>query len=66
MKIRLERKCRATHKWEHVANFRFLHDAQAAAELFSKLDECDQRVIDQRWVEDGDETTLFRNGKLVP
>jgi len=65
MKVRLDRKCSATQNWVHVADFRFSHDAQSAAELFSKLDECDHRVTDTRWPDEGDEVTLFRKGALV-
>jgi len=65
MKVRLDRKCPNTQKWDHVADFRYAADARPCATLLSKLDDGVYCVTDSRWPDEGLTITVFVNGEVV-
>lgn len=64
MKILLERKCKVAHKWHPVAKFECSVDASHVACWLSQIDGVTYRATDNRWPDEGDEITLYINGKV--
>jgi hypothetical protein len=67
MKIDLEQKCSATHRWELVARFEYCAQAIQAAIALSALDGSTYRVTDKRWPEDpaSPHVSIFTNGEVA-
>lgn len=66
MKIDLECKCTATHKWVLVARFELSRPALDAAKALSNLDGCKYRVVDDRWPDHiAPLVSIYEAGELV-
>lgn len=67
MRIDLEQKCGATHRWELMARFVYCAHAVEAAIALSALDGSIYRVIDKRWPEDPASpwVSIFTNGEVA-
>lgn len=62
MKVEIERKATATHKWWPVAKFELGTHAMEAARALSEADGCAYRVLDKRWPDEQVEAIIYEKG----